>query len=282
MKETLGQYLRRKRESHLISLEDIAQATGISVPLIRALEEDNFHVIPRSEMSMKYLKKYAAHLRLNKRDVLHRYEMQHDPTNQTKRLPQLSLFSSGNASYKQVKAEKSLFRKPSFQVVFWSSIILWALVFFSLYVHIMTPKKGARESGETPQSKVVGKEFSRERTAPMPSVASKKSRPSPDQAAGTLADRPALPPSAVSVPLKHEVKHEVKHEAKRADSAKEFATPAPKVPPSQGKAKVIGNSDSKRYHLPGMKYYHKVKTYHQVIFNSEMEAKKAGYTKARE
>ncbi|MGZ6237442.1 MAG: sunset domain-containing protein [Syntrophales bacterium] len=44
----------------------------------------------------------------------------------------------------------------------------------------------------------------------------------------------------------------------------------------------MGNSDSKRYHLPGMKYYHKVKAYHQVIFNSETEAIKAGYTKARE
>jgi cytoskeletal protein RodZ len=270
MKETLGQYLRRKRESHLISLEDIAQATGISVPLIKALEEDNFHVIPRSEMSMKYLKKYAAHLKLNKKDVLHRYEMQYDPTNQTKRLPQLSLFSSGNASYKQIKAEKSLFRKPSFQVVFWSSIILWALVFFSLYVHIMTPKKDAHESEQTPASKVVRKEISRERTAPMPSVAAKKTGHSPDQAAGILADRPALPPSAAPVPLKRE------------GSAKEFAAPAPKVPPSHGKAKVIGNSDSKRYHLPGMKYYHKVKAYHQVIFNSEMEAVKAGYTKARE
>jgi len=270
MKETLGQYLRRKRESHLISLEDIAQATGISVPLIRALEEDNFHVIPRSEMSMKYLKKYAAHLKLKKKDVLQRYEMQYDPTNQTKRLPQLSLFSSGNASYKHVKAEKSLFRKPSFQVVFWSSIILWALVFFSLYVHIMTPKKGARESEQAPASQKVRKEFSRERTAFMPSVAPTKTGTSPDQAPGSLADRPAQKPSAAPVPLKHE------------DSAKEFAASALNIPPSQGKAKVIGNSDSKRYHLPGMKYYNKIKAYHQVIFNSEMEAIKAGYTKARE
>jgi len=204
--------------------------------------------------------------------------MQYDPTNQTKRLPQLSLFSSGNTPYKQVKLEKSLFRKPSFQVVFWSSIILWALVFFSLYVHIMTPKKDARESGEAPPSKVVKKEMSRERTASMPSVAPKKKGLSPDQVAGTLADRPAPKPTETSVPLKHEVKHE----AKREGSVKEFAAPAPNVAPSQGKAKVVGNSDSKRYHLPGMKYYHKVKAYHQVIFNSEMEAKKAGYTKARE
>jgi hypothetical protein len=69
---------------------------------------------------------------------------------------------------------------------------------------------------------------------------------------------------------------------KREDSAKEFVAPPPKVPRAQDKAKVIGNSDSKRYHLPGMKYYHKIKAYHQVIFNSETEALKAGYTKARE
>jgi cytoskeletal protein RodZ len=274
MKETLGQYLRRKRESHLISLEDIAQATGISVPLIRALEEDNFHVIPRSDMSMKYLKKYAAHLKLSKKDVLHRYEMQYDPTNQTKRLPQLSLFSSGNASYKRVKAEKSLFRKPSFQVVLWSSIILWALVFFSLYVHMMTPKNDSRESEQTSSSKDVRKEVSRERTITIPSVAAKKRGSSPDQASGVLVDRLTPKPSAASVPLEHEVKRE--------DSAKEFAASSPKIPPSQGKVKVIGNSDSKRYHLPGMKYYHKVKAYHQVIFHSETEAIKAGYTKARE
>ena len=270
MKETLGQYLRRKRESHLISLEDIAQATGIGISLIRALEEDNFHVIPRSEMSMKYLKKYAVHLKLNKRDVQHRYEMQYDPTNQTKRLPQLSLFSSGNASYKQVKAEKSLFRKPSFQVVFWSSIILWALVFFALYAHIMTPKKDARESEEAPASKVVRKEIARETNPPVPSVDTKKTGHSLDQAPGSLTNSAALQPAAGSLPLKRE------------DSAKEFAATAPNVPPSHGKAKVIGNSDSKRYHLQGMKYYHKVKAYHQVIFNSEMEAVKAGYTKARE
>jgi len=47
------------------------------------------------------------------------------------------------------------------------------------------------------------------------------------------------------------------------------------------KIKVIGNSDSKRYHLPGMKYYKKVKAYHRVVFDSEEEAIQAGYHKAR-
>lgn len=44
--------------------------------------------------------------------------------------------------------------------------------------------------------------------------------------------------------------------------------------------KVIGNSDSKRYHLPGMKYYDAVKAFHRVEFNSEADAIKAGYKKA--
>ncbi|MDA8124091.1 MAG: hypothetical protein M0009_02730 [Deltaproteobacteria bacterium] len=49
--------------------------------------------------------------------------------------------------------------------------------------------------------------------------------------------------------------------------------------PLQG-FKVIGNSDSKRYHLPGMKYYQQVDAYHRVEFSSEDEAIKAGYHKA--
>ena len=47
------------------------------------------------------------------------------------------------------------------------------------------------------------------------------------------------------------------------------------------KVKVIGNSDSKRYHLPGMKYYNAVEAYHRVEFDSETDAIKAGYYKAR-
>jgi len=44
--------------------------------------------------------------------------------------------------------------------------------------------------------------------------------------------------------------------------------------------KVVGNRDSKRYHLPGMKYYHEVEAYHRVEFASEAEAVRAGYYKA--
>ena len=47
-----------------------------------------------------------------------------------------------------------------------------------------------------------------------------------------------------------------------------------------GKMKVVGNRDSKRYHLPGMRYYYKVEAYHRVEFDSEEKAIQAGYHKA--
>jgi tetratricopeptide (TPR) repeat protein len=50
--------------------------------------------------------------------------------------------------------------------------------------------------------------------------------------------------------------------------------------PKPRKIIVIGNRDTKIYHLPGMKYYNKVKKHHRVIFHSEQAAIKAGYHKA--
>jgi hypothetical protein len=70
-------------------------------------------------------------------------------------------------------------------------------------------------------------------------------------------------------------------------SATEVPHPEPgvadgKIPFSPKGVRVIGNRDSKRYHLPGMKYYDLVKEYHQVVFQSEKEAIRAGYRRARE
>lgn len=46
------------------------------------------------------------------------------------------------------------------------------------------------------------------------------------------------------------------------------------------KIRVIANSKSKRYHLPGMKYYDKIPSGRRVIFTSEEAAQRAGYSKS--
>jgi hypothetical protein len=66
-----------------------------------------------------------------------------------------------------------------------------------------------------------------------------------------------------------------------APAPKEASSPLP-APASQVTqiVKVIGNRDSRIYHLPGMKYYNAVKAYHRVEFDSETDAINAGYRKA--
>lgn len=78
-----------------------------------------------------------------------------------------------------------------------------------------------------------------------------------------------------------EVASSVKDKALKIMEVLGMSSPAP-VPTSEAtqKIKVIGNSDSKRYHLPGMKYYDAVDASHRVEFDSEADALRAGYSKA--
>jgi len=46
------------------------------------------------------------------------------------------------------------------------------------------------------------------------------------------------------------------------------------------KIRVIANNKSKRYHLPGMKYYDKIPSDRRVVFTSEEAAQQAGYSKS--
>jgi hypothetical protein len=74
---------------------------------------------------------------------------------------------------------------------------------------------------------------------------------------------------------------EINAPAKDRKATIEGELPEKTLPARQQKIKVIGNRDSKRYHLPGMKYYDKVLAYHRVEFDSEEEAIQTGYHKAR-
>ncbi|HYA14416.1 MAG TPA: helix-turn-helix domain-containing protein [Syntrophales bacterium] len=269
MEETLGQYLRRKRESHLISLQEISQSTGISIPLIKALEDDNFSSFPNQKIIAEYLKKCAAYLRLNEKYVLRHYQRQSDQTRQMRHWPQLSLFSGENTTFEQKDDQKQLFRKRTFQGIFWLGIIIWVIVVFSLCILILSPKEDPTEGRKISTSNYIGKEASYERNDRSPSIAIEQTGPSPIKTPDSSGDiSSSAPRNFISAEYDNREKKSGRH-------TKDVAR-------SQVKVKVIGNRNSKRYHLPGMKYYDQVKSYHRVIFNSEAEAIKAGYSKARE
>jgi hypothetical protein len=219
------------------------------------LEDDDFDVFSSRSQAEWLVKHYAAYLDLNQKEVLRRFGLQWKRYGGVRRVPKLSHFADAEpASRKPFWIRgKEIFSSAFAKINFRSSL---AAVVLMAGLGLLAYLPGAKKDLLPP-----------ERLPP-----------------SAAADHKAVPPASVAVPPDTG--------ARRSESPQKSVSPSEnhpayfvidKKPLSQTKSvKVVGNSDSKRYHLPGMKYYDRVKAYHRVIFNSEKEAIKAGYHKARE
>lgn len=72
--ETLGKFLRQKRESKKISLREVAKSTKVREHILQAIEEDQYHLLPPPTYVKGFLLSYAKYLGLNPKDVLLSYK----------------------------------------------------------------------------------------------------------------------------------------------------------------------------------------------------------------
>jgi cytoskeletal protein RodZ len=71
--ESIGNFLRRTRESRDISVAEIARATRIPSTAIERIEADHFDDLPGEVFTRGFLKAYATAVGLAPEDVLARY-----------------------------------------------------------------------------------------------------------------------------------------------------------------------------------------------------------------
>jgi cytoskeletal protein RodZ len=258
--ETLGQYLRRERESRRISLDELSRTTRINYPFLRALEENDFDFFSQDDFIPGFLKLYARHVGLDCQEVLQRYEFQSEMHRQKKAFQQLPLFLDFNPTLKKVTERRPLVGTRLKRRIIPAAILFIALGIF-IYAHRLPEKTRDPGTSRPAFSQNIGqKDGAQETTALQPTrPAEKENLPRNTQ------DRPEFVDSASG--NKDKIVREPDEQP---------------IPPMRAKVKVIGNRDSKRYHLPGMKYYHKVLVYHRVEFDSERQAIRAGYHKALE
>jgi cytoskeletal protein RodZ len=253
--ETLGRYLKREREARHVTVEEIALFLGVKRSLADALEADDFDPFTRRSECLWLVKQYTAHLNLNQAEVLQRFEAQWKITGGVKRYPKLTHFTDRDSSREKpvgFKAKK-LFIGHYPTRMGWLSFIVGILIIISfLFYYLPDRKREIRPPEPSPPSEIEKKATPAEDRVRPPAVP---------------AGRKDIAPKGVSV-----------LDTPRSHPALSGGKPAP-LPTS---VRVIGNRDTKRYHLPGMKYYDKVKVYHRVVFQSEKEAIRAGYDKARE
>jgi hypothetical protein len=267
--DTLGQYLKRQRESLLLPVQEIARALGVKKALIEALEEDDFDTLQRQGQALVLVKQVAAYLKLPLPDVLNRFEHQWRLHEKKKSFPKLSSFAETaplpviTPAFKERKAALS-WRRPQFlstlRGLSWPRMrlrlpVIIAILLIGLFLVIDLP-------------------FSRQKPQPPPDPRFLET------------DRKAPPAKEVHVPAAPAETAKAEAVPREAPSPRENAprsvASAERILVEARNGKVVGNSDTKRYHLPGMKHYNRIKAYHRVFFQSEKEAIKAGYRKARE
>jgi cytoskeleton protein RodZ len=72
--ESLGEFLKSKREESNVSIEQVAYATRISLKMLRALEENDHTALPAPTFVRGYLQAYAKYVRMDTQDLLLRYQ----------------------------------------------------------------------------------------------------------------------------------------------------------------------------------------------------------------
>jgi cytoskeleton protein RodZ len=72
---TFGENLRREREMRGVSLEEICDATKISVRLLRAVEADQFEKLPGGIFTRSFIRAYAKYLGLDEETVMAEFQL---------------------------------------------------------------------------------------------------------------------------------------------------------------------------------------------------------------
>jgi hypothetical protein len=264
--ETLGRYLIRERELRRVSAGEIALRVKTERCFIDALEKDDFDIFTRRSEATAVLMRYAAYLNVDREEVLRRFAAQWKLTGGVKRYPKLTYFAdgdpgAGNGIPLKGKGILALYLPRRKRL----PVLVAGLVFGLILFFYLPPVPQEIKPNTSPTRSTEYK------APPAPPAADRVPQPAVGKkGSASIADHVPLPVAGKNSSA------EIAAPRLRPAGMGEKSFPPPKSAP------IIGNRDSKRYHLPGMKYYDKVRTYHRVVFQSERQAINAGYTKGRE
>jgi cytoskeletal protein RodZ len=259
--QTLGQYLRQQREAHRVSAEALSRATCMSLPFIEALEQDNLGFFSQPEKIPGYLQRYAWSAGLDFEEILNRYKMQARQQDQANPSRPPLLISYMNTPIQRPPGRETPFRKSPDKRV-------RKVVFLTLISFLFTVLLATGMDGMIPGLSLISSFW-------------QKNMAQKTDAIVQAGSQELLIPSAIPVNSQKAPSPPIQTAASAIIQPQSENLPPPRVNSAQPeKGMVMGNRDSRRYHLPGMKYYDKVASYHRVEFVSEEQAIKAGYHKA--
>lgn len=91
MPESIGQQLKKEREARFLTLEKASEATRIRVVFLKALEADDYSVMPSAAQGRGFLRNYAEYLDLNIDLMIEEIQRSAAPVEVSGPLPQVNL-----------------------------------------------------------------------------------------------------------------------------------------------------------------------------------------------
>src|SRR5687768_1092429 len=76
---TLGEELKRRREERQITLNEISEATRIGIRFLKAIDADNYSVLPGGIFTRSFIRAYAKEIGMDEEEAITLYNQQTTP-----------------------------------------------------------------------------------------------------------------------------------------------------------------------------------------------------------
>jgi cytoskeletal protein RodZ len=150
---TLGEELRRRREEQGITLAEISETTRIGTRFLKAIEDNNFSVLPGGIYTRNFIRSYAERVGMEGDEAITVYQQQ--MSGQTGDLPISSHDSVRVFPTERARSSETLgFRQPQSRTN-WSTVVIAAgivLIVLIIAISLFQRLGGSSSPEEEPQS----------------------------------------------------------------------------------------------------------------------------------
>jgi cytoskeletal protein RodZ len=197
---TLGEELRRRREERGTTLAEISEATRIGTRFLKAIESDNFSVLPGGIYTRNFIRSYAERVGMEEDAAIALYHQQ--VSGQSGESPQPSPAESTARPTRepQTRPETVAIRPNAPPRTNWSTIVIAAgvlLIILIIAVSLVQRLNRAQTEGET-QS---GRDSAAPAASTPPNQPESASKPSQTETAPTQTTRPQAPDLPPNEPI---------------------------------------------------------------------------------
>ena len=198
---TLGEELKRKREERNVSLTDISEATRIGTRFLKAIETDNYSVLPGGIFTRSFIRAYAKQVGMNEDEAIGLYQQQvagaaaEAVTQRLDQRPATIVETPPPAIEPRVRRSEPMTYSRSGPSLNWTTVVIFVgIVVFLIVIGVVIVRRLSGSPSETTTPPRAAAPANPNPAAPAPVHAPSEPQTAPGHAAAT-------PPAAAGEPL---------------------------------------------------------------------------------